>query len=297
MKSTVDTVRRPLRRSIVLVPAHRDDLLAKAATFAADVLLLDLQDSVPLDEAAKETARTNAAAVLREQRHQAREVSVRVNGTSYAWVLDDVRMAVSQGASAITLPEACGLRDVLFLEGLIDLYSQESGVTGPSILLEVETPGALCDLENIASASRRVSGLCVAPFDYAIHVEAQVPIFGRTGNPSDVHLSWLRPKVVAIARANGWTATDAVAVSDPKDPALVRQAIVQSRQLGFDGCAVLHPSHIDLVNEGFSPSEQELAWAHDMLATSASPMRQQLHLAKRLAAMHGAILENPGRSA
>lgn len=285
---------RALRRSVLLVPGHRQELLAKAAALPADVLLLDLQDSVPLDPAAKDTARRQVAAFARQGRHAALETSIRINGPRSPWVIDDVRAAVACGADTVTLPEAHGLRDVLFIEGLIEVLALEAGVPGPAILLEVETPGVLCELEAIASASRRVSGLCVAPYDYALETEAQV--FGQptTTAASDAHLAWLRPKVVAVARAHGWTATDAVAVTDTKDPAQVRDAIAGSRRLGFDGCAVLHPSQLPLVNEAFRLSPEELAWARETLAQQPA-MRQRTQLASRLLARHAQVEQQEAR--
>lgn len=280
---------RPLRRSTLLVPSHRDELLRKASLLAPDVLLLDLQDSVPLLDAAKATARENCGEIIRLRRHRALEVSVRINGPREPWVVADVRMAVVAGAQSLTLPQSHGLRDVLFVEGLVEVFSREAGVPGPVILLEVETPTVLCELELIASHSRRVNGLCVAPYDYAIETEAQVTISGRgAGAPSDAHLSWLRPKVVAVARANGWTASDAVAVADPRDAAQVLDAVAASRRLGFDGSAVMHPSHLELVNTCFGPGDEEITWARETVA-AATGMRQQLQLARHLIAARDAI--------
>ena len=286
---------RPLRRSTLLVPSHREELLHKASLLEPDVLLLDLQDSVPLNDAAKAAARENCVETIRLRRHRALEVSVRINGPREPWVLADVRMAVMAGAGSLTLPQARGLRDVLFVEGLIEVLSREVGVPGPGILLEVETPAVLCELEVIASHSRRVNGLCVAPYDYALETEAQVTIFGREGSASgDVHLSWLRPKAVAVARAHGWTASDAVAVADPRDAVQVLDAVMASRRLGFDGSAVMHPSHLGMVNKCFCPSDEELSWALEAVA-GATAMRQQLKLASHLLAVHEQIRKSEAR--
>ncbi|MEY4266797.1 MAG: hypothetical protein RIS90_1332 [Pseudomonadota bacterium] len=272
---------RPLRRSLVLVPAHRSELLAKAQHFDADVLIIDLQDSVPWEESAKALARAQAVQFLEASDHRAREITLRVNGPASPWIIEDVRLAVTHGAHSITVPEVVRLKDLLFVEALIDHFSRAMGVAGPAILLEVETPGLLCGLETMATHTERVNGLCVAPFDYALNTEAKLPLLGQPGALSDAHLTWLRPKVVAIARAHGWTATDAVMLQDPRDASLLGAALERSRQTGFDGSAVLHPSHLAKVNAGFSPTEAELNAAREMLA-SATPLRQQQALAQRL---------------
>ena len=152
---------------------------------------------------------------------------------------------------------------------------------GPSVQLEVETPGLLCALEAIAAQSERVDGLCVAPFDYALNTRAKVALVGQAGAASDLHLSWLRPQLLAVARAHGWSATDAVMVSDPRDMGQLGAALERSRQLGFDGSAVLHPSHLPSVNQAFSPTPQEIAWARSALA-SDNTLRQHQVLALQM---------------
>ena len=279
---------RPLRRSLVLVPAHRPELLAKARQFEADVLIIDLQDSVPWEDGAKALARSQAAQFLEISDHLAREITLRINGPGSQWIIEDVRLAVAHRADSITVPEVAKLKDLLFVEALVDHFSQSLGVAGPAILLEVETPGLLCHLEGIAAHTERVNGLCVAPFDYALNTEAKLPLLGQPGALSDVHLSWLRPKVVAMARAHGWTATDAVLLQDPRDPTLLGAALERSRQFGFDGSAVLHPSHLPSVNAGFSPTQAELGAAMQILA-SDKPMRQQRALAQRLLQLQAQI--------
>ena len=288
----------PVRRSTVVVPAHNERLLAKGLVLAADVLLLDLQDSVPQTDESKTLARDNVAQLLRRGRGVARETSVRVNGPLERWIVDDLRMVVAAGADSVTVAQTHGLRDLLFVEGLIDLFAAQFAMPGPAILLEVETPATLCELESMAHHSRRIDGLCVAPYDYAIEVGAAAPLFDQPGEVSDAHLALLRPRVIAVARAHGWTATDAVLVSDPKDAHLVRQAVSRSRQQGFDGCAVLHPSMLALVNEGFSPTTPELAWARQVVASAATgaPMRQPLELARRLIALDQRIGQPADRS-
>lgn len=273
---------RPVRRSMVLVPGHKQDWLAKAQNFVADVLVLDLQDSVPLDPAAKTTARQQVTQLLQSGDCRARELSVRVNGVMTPWVLDDLRLAVQYGAGSITLPEIRHLRDLHFVEGLLAHVAMERERPVPAILLEVETAELLCRLEQIADQSEHVNGLCAAPFDFALSTEAQVPLPGTPGAATDDHMAWLRPKLVAVARAHGWTATDAVVVRDPRDLGLVEAAARASRRAGFDGCAVMHPTHLDTINAAFSPSADELAWARSVLADTGKVSRQHRSLAERL---------------
>lgn len=280
---------RPLRRSTVLVPAHRSELLVKGLGLAADVLLLDLQDAVPLTDAAKQAARNGADQVLRARACKAREVSVRVNGARTPWVIEDVRMAVDAGAASITVPDAHGLGDVLFFEGLVDLYATLAGVPGPGLQLEVETPGMLLELESVARHARRVDGLCVAPYDYALNLEADAPLFGGERPLGDGHLVWLRPKVVAVARAQGWNAVDAVLVADTTDHASVRAALADSRALGFDGAAVLHPSLIEIVNTAYSPGSADREWAQATLANTDNPLRQQQLRARQIVQLQDSI--------
>ena len=251
-----------LRRSTILVPSNIDRMVEKAREFAADVVLLDLEDAVPAVDDEKEHARANMIAALGGGGFSAREISIRVNGPRTKWFEADVLAAVQAGAASITLPHTYGAEDVVRAEAAIAAAAQDAV---PEILLAVETPATLLDLEDIARRTRHITALYVAPIDFTLAIGSTALLLGGGAIGASDQLFWLRHKLLTVARAHGWNAVDAPVVNDPRDPASVRSAMEASRALGFDGTGVLYPGHVAIANEVFSPSTEELAWADEII--------------------------------
>jgi citrate lyase subunit beta / citryl-CoA lyase len=238
-------------------------MVAKSRDFAADVVLLDLEDAVPAVDAEKTKARRNMVNALGRRDFRAREVSVRVNGPRTAWFADDAAAAIAAGADSITLPHTYGAADVARAEEIIAAIKS---ARPPEILLAVETPATLLDLEAIARASKRITALCVAPIDFTLAIGSTALLLGAGAMASAEQLLWLRHKLLTVARAYGWNAVDAPIVADPRDAEAVRAVMTSSRALGFDGTGVLYPDHIAIANAVFAPSADELTWADEIIA-------------------------------
>lgn len=288
-----------IRRSMLLVPAGDERKIEKAREGDADVLMFDLQDSVPFDSAAKARARATLRGALARPFPRQREVNVRVNAVDSPWLLPDLEMVLEAGADSVTFAELRTPGDVIHFERL--LRSLRPGRRIPEVLLDIETPSALCHLEEIARQATLVTGMMVGVNDYALEVHSSGALFGQQGEPSQDHLTWIRPKTVAVARAHGWTVADAVMLADPKDLEQGRAAMEGSRRMGFDGWVVLYPPQLPCAHEVFAPSARELAWAGEVLARyqreqavpdserNATVARQHLQLARHLAERARAI--------
>ena len=279
-----------LRRSLLLVPANNEHKIAKAYGAGADVLMFDLQDSIPFDGLAKQRARETLASQLGQRPPSRCEINVRVNAVDSPWLLPDLEMVLDAKVDSVTFAELRTAGDVVYFERL--LQSLRPGAPIPEVLLDVETPSALCELESIARAATLVTGLMVGVTDYALEVHSSGSLFGQRGEPSQDHLTWIRPKTIAVARTYGWTASDAVMLKDPKDLIAARAAMEGSKRMGFDGWVVLFPPQVDNANAVFGPSEAECEWASEILARyareqgmdeavrSATVPRQHLQLAR-----------------
>jgi citrate lyase subunit beta/citryl-CoA lyase len=252
-----------IRRSILLVPANVDRMVAKARTLAADVVMLDLEDAVPATDSDKDKARANMSAALAQGGFAAREVAVRINGPRTKWFEADVAATAASGVTAISLPHTYGAEDVARVEAALVLASPENP---PEILLAIETPATLLELTEIARRARHVTALCVAPIDFTLAIGSTALLFGSGAVTDHEQLAWLRHQLLTVARARGWNAVDAPIVADPRDAASVRQAMAKSRAAGFDGASALYPDHVAIANEVFAPSPQELDWAADIVA-------------------------------
>ncbi|MDO8280929.1 MAG: aldolase/citrate lyase family protein [Burkholderiaceae bacterium] len=248
-----------LRRSMVIVPGNVPEFLDKSRRIEADVLIFDLQDAIGKSDRAKREARDLTVAAIRQGGYKARELCVRVNSPGSIWIMDDIKAIVDAGADSIMLSHAYGVDDVLFTEGC--LFAADPG-REVEIIIEVDTPGVLAELDAIAASSRVVTALAVGSYDFSLELGAQV--FGPDGVKSEVWLNYCRGKVVNTARWKGWNAGDFVS-ANPKDEAATRAGMRASRGLGFDGATIIFPRVVPAANEVYGVSATELAWAERLV--------------------------------
>ena len=246
---------KKLRRSTVVIPGNVPVFLEKCRRLECDVLLFDLQDAVARVDAAKQEARDLVVATLKGGGFRAREICVRVNSPGSPWVADDIKAVVNAGVDSIMVSHAYGTQDVLFVEGC--LHSMAPGNT-VEVVMEVDTPAVLVNLEEIGRTSSRITGISVGSYDFSLELGAR--LFGPHGNKAENWLNYCRGKVVAVARAFGWNAGDYVE-ADPTDEEALRAGMHASRGLGFDGVTLVFPRLIPIANEIYGVSAQELAWA------------------------------------
>ena len=249
-----------IRRSSTIVPANKPDLLEKARHLDADVIVIDVQDAIIKLEQAKLAARDSAVAAIKKGGFKAREISVRVNSPGSPWFIDDVKAVVQAGVDSIKLTHTYGLADVLFAERVIMGYANGREV---DIQLSLDMPSALIELEDIAKQATLITCLTLSLGDFGL--EMRSASHGPRPPISDEWLSFARSKIVTIARAKGWNASDMIRPM-PMEPEALRAALHRSRMFGFDGCSVLYPRLIPYVNEMFGVDAEELAWAKDLVA-------------------------------
>ena len=279
-----------IRRSMLLVPAGDERKVERAREGDADAIMFDLQDSVPFDDGAKAHARETVRSALSRPFPRQREINVRINAVNSPWLVPDLEMALECGVDSVTFAELRTPGDVIHFERL--LQSLRPGLRVPEVLLDVETPEAIVRLEEIARNATLVTGMMVGVNDYALEVHSSGSLFGQEGEPSQDHLTWIRPKTIAVARMYGWSVADAVMLKDPKDLQRAREAMWGSKRMGFDGWIVLYPPQVAYANEVFAPSQAELEWAAEVLARyereqavapaqrKATVARQHLQLAR-----------------
>lgn len=263
-----------IRRSIIEVPGNIEKMLAKARSFQADVLVLDLEDSVPRTPEDKATARRLIAEFLRSPEPVvAREVAVRINASDSEWFFDDVQWLAAQRLDAVMLPKVRSIREYIFIEELLDRLKLPAAT---STIVIVETPGAMLELPEIARAARRLDGLVAGGFDYTIecHSTALNGMLGLGGEMVQSHLALLRQTVVAVARAQGLSAIDGPLLAQAKDNEALRAAVQAARLNGFDGCMVFYPPMLDVVHEVFAPTAAEQHWAQRIRTHHAEAVKQ-----------------------
>lgn len=292
---TTAQANRP-RRSALYMPASNAKAVEKARTLDADVIILDLEDAVAPEM--KPAAREAAVAAVKAGGFGLREVVIRVNGLDTPWGADDLAAAAEAGPDAVLVPKVNDAADVR-------LYDQHlsAAPTSTRLWTMIETAKAAFHLWEIAEAahSTRLSAWVMGVNDFAKEMRARQ-------TPDRAPFLPLLTLSVAAARAHGLTILDGVH-NDIEDLAALEAVCVQGVDFGFDGKTLIHPKHLEICNRVFSPSPEDVAWSHAVIAAFNAPenagkgalrvdgkMAERLHLAQaeRLVAVAQAI---SGRSA
>ena len=242
------------RRSVLYMPGSNARALEKAATLPADALILDLEDAVAPD--AKELARTQVCAAVKDRRFGKREIVIRINGLDTDWGHDDMAAAAEAGPDAILVPKVNDLVDVEHAE-------QHMGDARAALWLMIETPQAIFHANEIAGAGGRLACLVMGTNDLVKELRAQhTP--GREALLASLNLA------VLAARAHGITVIDGV-YNEIADTAGFEAVCRQGRAMGFDGKTLIHPSQIEGANRIFAPDPGEIARARAILAAFEKP--------------------------
>jgi citrate lyase subunit beta/citryl-CoA lyase len=243
------------RRACLVVPAAPAAKLAKGATLAADEVVLDLEDAVV--PAVKDEARGAVADALAGE-WAAESVAVRVNAIGSPWChLDLAALAASsRGALTAVLPKVEHPADLAFADRLLDGAEAAAGRATPVRLLAlIETAAGLAAAAEIARASGRLDGLILGYADLAASL-------GRTGEQD---WRYAQETVLVAARAAGIQAIDGPYLGTRDDDAF-RAGVLHARTLGFDGKWAIHPAQLDALRDAFTPTDNEIADARDVLA-------------------------------
>ncbi len=268
------TTVRP-RRSALYMPGSNPRALEKGRTLAADVLLLDLEDSVAPD--AKEGARAVVAAALRErQAYGRRELVVRVNGLDTAWGKGDLMALARAPLDAVLLPK---VQDARTVDQAVAVLDDAGAPRELPVWCMMETPRGVLRAEEIAD-HRRVQALVMGTSDLAKDLRA------RAYGPRLALLPALG-HVLLAARAAQIAALDGVFL-DLNDETGFVEACRQGRDLGFDGKTLIHPKQLDAANAAFAPTESELAWARRIIAAFEAAQAE----GKGIVLVDGKLIEN-----
>jgi citrate lyase subunit beta/citryl-CoA lyase len=246
-------------------------MLSKASALPADEVFMDLEDSVA--PGAKEEARQNIIAALKEGDWTGKTVVVRVNGVYTRWCADDVREVV-EGAGdvidCIMVPKVEFGSDVSFVDNLLRMLEDNLGMTKRiGIEAQIETATGLTNIDEIAGASARTETLIFGPADMSASlglptVTAGLPMPGYPGD----HWHHVLMQILIAARHQGLQVIDGPYLVI-KDLDGFRDMAMRSRALGYDGKWALHPGQIDVLNEVFTPTQDEFDKAEAILEAYA----------------------------
>ena len=242
-------------------------MLAKAPSLPADEVFMDLEDSVaPL---AKEEARGNVVQALKEGDWSGKTVVVRVNSVSTKWCAGDIHEVVGSAGGyvdCVMVPKVETASDVTFVDNLLRMIEETTGLDRRiGIEVQIETATGLRYIDEIAAASDRTETLIFGPADMSASLGLPALTAGlpMPGYPGD-HWHHVLSTILIAARHAGLQAIDGPYLVI-KDLDGFREMALRARALGYDGKWALHPGQVDVLNEVFTPTQDEFDKADAVL--------------------------------
>ena len=260
---------------MLYMPGSNARALEKGRGLDADALILDLEDAVAPD--AKQVAREQVVAAVKEGGYGHREILVRANGLNTPWGYDDLVAAATSGADAVLLPKVDSADMVRQAESIIDSAGAPESM---AIWCMMETPRGMLRAEEIADASPRLGGFVMGTSDLTKDLHAQ-------------HTTMRLPMITSLglcllaARAAGIAILDGVYL-DLSDADGFTASCVQGAELGFDGKTLIHPKQLASANEAFAPSEDEVAFSRKIIEAHATAEAE----GKGVLVVDGKLIEN-----
>lgn len=251
-----------LMRSLMFVPAHNNKLMDSALSRNADVLLLDIEDSVQ-PEVNKQKARDNIKEYSEKGLFDGKIVFPRVNDRESGHLLQDIYQLTIPGIEGFMYPKARKGEDIYFFGKLLETIECEKKIPKHTykIIALIETSAAVMNIQEICMACpERLVAVAFGCEDYMTDL-------GGIHDANYQSIFTARSMIAMGARAHGVMPIDTVhiRVHDLED---LERNLKIGRNLGFEGMLVLNPKELPLVHKYYSPSEKDVSWAKEMLLLS-----------------------------
>ena len=244
---------RPIRTEL-FVPGNKEDWMRKAPRYGADALILDLEDSVPVEH--KPAARVLVAKMLQELGEAGQTLVVRVNRLETGLTAEDLEAITGPHLYCVLLPKVQGPADVVEVDNLLRHFERKAGVEPGQIFVDpaLETTQGIRQSYEIATSSPRVAHMGASGGKGGDTARS----IGFQWTPEGLETLFLRSKVLVDVRAAGIPYPMSGGWMDIHDLDGLRAAARQAKQLGYTGMHLIHPSHVPVVNEVFTPTSQEV---------------------------------------
>ncbi len=252
-------------RTMLFVPANSWRMITTAATEGGDAVILDLEDACPIAE--KETGRIFARDSIPMLKEKGMDVFVRVNSFDTELTEEDISYVVVSGLDGVILPKAESKEDILKLDQLLKVEEEKKGILPNTIAILplLESPKGISAVSEIISGSQRVIGVSFGAGDYSREIGAGMGVTSLSPEEYFLMASHPRSCIALAARAAGILAIDSPFFGLVID---IEGLIKESRKvklIGFTGKLLVHPRHVDSVNQVFSPSKDEIDFARRVI--------------------------------
>ena len=247
---------------MLFVPGSDESKLFKIGTLEASAYIIDLEDAVA-PSAKAQARRLAAGAIARSGRTS--EVWVRVNAVPSGMLLDDLDAIVAPGLAGVLLPKTESAEDLHSLDSLLTLLEARRGVSKGSVrvLPIVETVAGLSHVDDIASASLRISCLAFGAGDFSLDVGLPWPPPGGRLSQTIINA---KAELVLASRRAGLSAPHDGVYPHFRKPDALRAEAEEALALGFGGKHAIHPNQLQTIFKVFRPSEEAVSEARQVLA-------------------------------
>jgi citrate lyase subunit beta/citryl-CoA lyase len=256
-------------RSLLFVPGINPRFVDKAKKLNADIICFDLEDSVLPSE--KVTARKLLVQALKQRANYnlTENVYVRINSPESGISGKDLTSTIQKGLDGIVVPKVSEESEIVELCSLITELEQKRRIEKNRIKLmpSIETAKGVVNAHSIAKADLRVNALIFGLYDFLHDMHLDHADNDGTG------YSYARCKIPVDARAAGVVAIDAIWQKVDDIPGLRNDAL-SAKRLGYVGKSIIHPNHIEPVNEIFKPNKIEIGWATKVVNALGPAMRK-----------------------
>lgn len=242
----------PVWRSLMYVPINVERFVAKAHTRGADVIQLDLEDSVPPSE--KAHARTLVETVAPQVRKAGADVVVRIN-RPIAMAVRDIECSVVAGVDGLAITKVDSASHLLLLDELVSELEVQRGLPPGKIrfIAMIETAASFLNIGEILRATPRIAAANIGGEDFATDCNME---------PLAETLLYPKQHMVIAASAAGVMPFGFIAsVADYADVDAFTAMVERSRAFGFMGAGCIHPSQVAVVNKAYTPTPAEAAYA------------------------------------
>ncbi|CAH3108524.1 unnamed protein product [Pocillopora meandrina] len=275
------------RRSFLYIPGNEERNVSKATGLNSDCVVLDCEDGVASNK--KEEARNTIHNILGQLKFGSSEVCVRINSIETGLAEDDLKAALT----AKELPDSIVVPKVETVEHLDWLSDKVSSIMKPStdtklgLVTQVESALSLLNLHAVCEHGTSTDG----PFRFEALVFGSddfLVSIGATRTKDTKELIHARQSVVVHAKAFGLQAIDMVYINF-KDPEGLQAQAEEGARFGYTGKQIIHPGQIEIVNKAFSPSEEKVKWARDLV----NAFEEQERVGKGAINFHGNMIDMP----
>jgi len=269
------------RRALLYMPGDDRHKIEKSTTLGVDCICMDMEDGVAVTR--KVEARAVIAQAMKELDFGTSERCIRINSVGSGVEKYDLAAALATNPDSIVVPKIETPEQVKWISEHIETYELSSNLNVGSIrlLIGLETAKGLLNLKEIAAADKRLEAIIFGAEDYAASVGAT-----RTKEASEV--LYARSAVVTACAANDLQAIDMVYI-DFRDTEGLRTEAQQGAGFGFSGKQVIHPNQIAPVQEAFTPSDEEIAYAQRVVETFMTSQKE----GKGAYALDGKMIDMP----